>query len=726
MANRTMAAFSAVAALHAVALGARSEVGLILDPDVVGPRFDGVGAVSGGGGGSRLLVDYPEPQRSEIYDLLFKPGYGASLHTLKVEIGCDGDTTQGAEQTHMRSRTDNASTALWRNYEHTLLVEAQKRNPDMHLSGLEWGVPGWVADDDNVFTEANQDYIIAWLRGLRTERNININSVGLGFNERGFDANWTISMRKRLDREGFTSVQTIAADLCCGSEYKIAEAMAASPDLTNAVDIIGTHCPGYANGQSAPDRSMLALETPFWDTEQHLGVPDPSPDGCFDWGGFTSLAQVINRNYIDSYHTATLVWTLIYSWYDWLFYPGKGLIAANQPWSGYFNASDNTPIWAVAHTTQFSKPGWNYLGKRFDCTGVGSPCGLLGRRGAGDDGLVGKATPNLEGSYVALASPDGSDFSLIIETFNASETTYFTVELRGAWKQSVGSLYLWTSRHNATFRKQANVPAVGGFLNFSVPPDQLWTLTTLPGGSRAGGAALDAVPPPAPFPTPFKQDFDGLSDDSLVPFFCDMHGAFSAGTTARDGHETGVLVQRVTESPVATHTGRHLNMFSVSIGDATLSGYDVSVDARVDWGQQSDQSQPAPALFVGSHAGMANVNPSATFDTLSAGFVIVVNPTLPGVPRGNATWTLMSKGQSVASGGGREWAVGDWIRMSLNVQPNHDETAETANGGTGKLTATVDGKVLAEVDVSWGPSVSGAAYLGSGRHLAMFDNFSMG
>jgi hypothetical protein len=64
-----------------------------VDPAVRGRRFDGVGAVSGGGGGTRLLKDYPEPQRSQILDFLFRPQFGASLHLLKVEIGCDGDTT---------------------------------------------------------------------------------------------------------------------------------------------------------------------------------------------------------------------------------------------------------------------------------------------------------------------------------------------------------------------------------------------------------------------------------------------------------------------------------------------------------------------------------------------------------------------------------------------------------------------------------------------------------
>ena len=116
-----------------------------LTPNKLGKKFDGIGGVSGGGGGTRLLLDYPEPVRGEILDFLFKPGYGASLQVLKVEVGCDGDTTQGAEQSHMRTADDSSPTAFMRGYENWLMVEAKSRNPDIHLSGLEWGVPGWVA-----------------------------------------------------------------------------------------------------------------------------------------------------------------------------------------------------------------------------------------------------------------------------------------------------------------------------------------------------------------------------------------------------------------------------------------------------------------------------------------------------------------------------------------------------------------------------------------------------
>ena len=100
-----------------------------------------------------------------------------------MEIGCDGDTTQGSEPTHARSATD---VDFDRGYEVWLMEEAVKRRADMQLSGyfpripwifsrkcgknvldffpvfrdfsieksgivwksgLEWGIPGWVAAD---------------------------------------------------------------------------------------------------------------------------------------------------------------------------------------------------------------------------------------------------------------------------------------------------------------------------------------------------------------------------------------------------------------------------------------------------------------------------------------------------------------------------------------------------------------------------------------------------
>jgi hypothetical protein len=72
----------------------------------LGPAFDGIGALSGGGGVTRLLVDYPTALQQDIFDVLFKPNAGASLQIIKVEIGGDTQSTEGTEQSHEHFRGD--------------------------------------------------------------------------------------------------------------------------------------------------------------------------------------------------------------------------------------------------------------------------------------------------------------------------------------------------------------------------------------------------------------------------------------------------------------------------------------------------------------------------------------------------------------------------------------------------------------------------------------------
>src|SRR5256886_12620643 len=126
-----------------------------------GRTFDGVGAISGGGGNSRLLVDYPEPQRLQILDYLFKPGYGAALQILKVEIGGDTNSTDGAEPSHMHTATDLNCD---RGYEWWLMAQAKARNPNIKLAALTWGLPGWVGETSHTFwTTSTVNYLIKWL-----------------------------------------------------------------------------------------------------------------------------------------------------------------------------------------------------------------------------------------------------------------------------------------------------------------------------------------------------------------------------------------------------------------------------------------------------------------------------------------------------------------------------------------------------------------------------------
>ena len=74
-----------------------------LDPASPGRVFEGIGAVSAGAS-TRLLADYPEPQRGQILDFLFKPKFGAGFQHLKVEIGSGENSTCGSEPSHAVTR----------------------------------------------------------------------------------------------------------------------------------------------------------------------------------------------------------------------------------------------------------------------------------------------------------------------------------------------------------------------------------------------------------------------------------------------------------------------------------------------------------------------------------------------------------------------------------------------------------------------------------------------
>ena len=123
-----------------------------------------------------LLIDYPEPARSQILDLLFKPQYGASLQHLKVEVGGDVNSTMGSEPSHMHDRNDENYR---RGYEWWLMKEAKRRNPTVLLDCLEWGTPGWIGDG-KFYSQDNADYLVKFIRGAKSVHGLQMDYVASG------------------------------------------------------------------------------------------------------------------------------------------------------------------------------------------------------------------------------------------------------------------------------------------------------------------------------------------------------------------------------------------------------------------------------------------------------------------------------------------------------------------------------------------------------------------
>lgn len=458
---------------------------IVLDGTLPGRTFEGIGAVSAGAS-SRLLIDYPEPYRSEILNYLFKPNYGAAFQHLKVEIGGDINSADGVEPSHMHARNDENYD---RGYEWWLMEQAKARNPRVILDALEWGAPGWIGNGE-FFSQDNADYIVKFVQGAKQRHRLTIDYVGI-WNEMRYKTEWIKVLKKTLRAHGLTT-KIVAPDLT--DTWGIIDAMESDPALRNAIDAIGVHYPGHINYiltgfQGRPSyRSTLAA--------QHSGKPLwASEDGPWrgDWKGAEELAKMYNRNYIDARITKTEIWSPVTAYYDNLDTPGSGVMRANTPWTGHYEVQP--ALWATAHTTQFVQPGWQY---------IDSACGYL-RRG---------------GSYVTLKSPSGRDYSIILETVDAGETQAASFKVIGGL--STGVVHVWRTTSYSKFIRLADITPVGGMYTVTLDPDSIYSLTTIAGQSKGSAVA----PKSAAFPLPYNDDFESYRLGTAPKYFTDQSGVF--------------------------------------------------------------------------------------------------------------------------------------------------------------------------------------------------------
>jgi hypothetical protein len=149
-------------------------------------------------------VDYPEPQRAEILDFLFKPGFGAGFQHLKVEIGSGENSTCGSEPSHVVTPEELADPKP-RGYEFWLMAEARKRNPQIILDCLPWAHPYWVG---NRFSQQSADWLAAFLKVARAHYGLELDWIAAAQNEMGTDLGWIQKdLRPTLDARDFAKVK---------------------------------------------------------------------------------------------------------------------------------------------------------------------------------------------------------------------------------------------------------------------------------------------------------------------------------------------------------------------------------------------------------------------------------------------------------------------------------------------------------------------------------------
>ena len=636
----------------------------------LGLRWEGVGAISGGGATSKLLMDYEPAVASDILDFLFTPGFGLSLQMLKVEIGGDTDATEGAEPSHMHAAGD---ANYERGYEWWLMKEAKKRNPDLKLYGLPWGWAGWLdpsatADKEakNAFADpaTTANYTLSWLRGAKQVHGLDIDYIG-EWNERNAPAPYNTALRQMVASDPLLSGTTCLDRL---PHY---------PGTTDAMDSKG--CSQYAWNTTGGSR---------WVDEE---------GSIYDGRSARCLARCVNRNYVSGCHTATFQWHLVSSFYDYLPWSRCGVAVANTPWSGAYEIT--SPLWALAHTSQFAPVGWRYAAH-------GS----------------GVTTLEKGGSMVTRLSPDGADFSVVLEKMDSKnsacargsnppstpEDEEVVLVLGGSFKKAAaaagGALQVWYSNLTSANDEGTNPPdsqlfqklapiTVGadGTVKLTVKVQELYTLTTL----TTGGKGAHTVPAAADFALPYTQSFDGESIPAPPALWYDQMGAWEVAADPSElpdngnGNNNQVMRQVVPVWPQCW--GYSCTGPTTYFGPSSFrAGTALSVDVRLE-----DQGNWTFGVQAGS-----KTNGGVTLDT-------------------DGSWSVEVAGKKLGSGGAGavSFSANKWHTVQFHV-------------GASYFAATLDGKVLVNATAGakdtpgvmndWRVMVSMGRYI-----FAAMDNFKM-
>lgn len=714
--------------------------------------FRGVGAVSCNNS-SRLLMDYKEENPTaywEIMNWLFKEDSGAGLTHVKVELGCDLDTSSGAEPATKRSKDEPANVARGAGF--MFAHDAQTINPAIKIELLRWGEPGWVAKavDENGKNTAGAIYAARyqWMKETMDAAyalyGMKVDYIGACQNEKGVrfpdiaddgtvddkEDNalmWILYLSDALKKEtagayDYSKVQITAADQVDTTdllsymlydrdvEDGVKGEVEDTPDekkrcelakeLREAISVVGVH---YHLDLKGIDKRRVELLTTeygkeFWHSEGSPSMTsgvnghNATNEGS-DMAGAGGVLNVANRivaSYCNSNQTLYLYQPSVAAYYDGAVYFPKQLMTANTPWSGFYSVDAGIP--ATMHFTGFIKQGWQFVdsGCLYDGATSGHNCG---------------STNN---TYLTAANASTGDYSSVIVN-DSSETRNYHVTVKNLAKAAAG-VAVWETRQadegqkfDSSWLKQIATltPATGSdgayVYDISVKPYSMVTLTTLTGQKSyaecAAVTAANAFDKDTVLSLPYKDDFS--YDSAYVArrggtprYTTDLNGAFEVCTDAAGNQ---VLRQIINAQTEPSGWGGSASEALTSLGDDRWSNYTATVDTR----------------FASSVASKKN-------NFVALGVRYNTNVAKSGCRMSlyqDGSWQIDNCGSRIASGK-VNLQEGAWNSLSLSVYER-------------ELIAKINGEVVAKEIMIKGLAASGRVCFATAFENNEFDNLTV-
>lgn len=565
--------------------------------------FNGVGTVTGNNS-SRLLLDYREKNPKEywkIMKLLFGKD-GANLSLVKIEFGSDVNSSSGTEPSTMRYEDEKADASRGAGF--VFASDAKKINPDLKVDLLRWSEPKWVSDSgtrdsENLF-EARYKWFKDSIESAYEKYNMKFDYISPDSNEtQNPDAKWIVYFANRLHNDTSGSYDYSKIKIVASDEYqslKTAKLMMEDEDLRNAVDVISTHYNAKGDDNSKYLKDNYNKE--IWYSEGSAPCIESKYGKSVNESGLTGTngtLDIMNR-IIASYAWGDMTMyefqPAVAAYYSGAKYAPKQILQANTPWSGYYEA--DAGLYAVAHFTQFIKPGWKYVDGASFCNGQGGK----------------PVISNAESSYLTAADEDSGNYSTVIVNDTPDEQNY-NVTVSNLKKAS-SKVQVWETTDSNWFKNTGSIKPkktdVKGVYTYEtkIKPYSIVTLTTTK-GQKNFHSNQNTGKKYSNLDVNYSDDFE-YSDDFLerrgnAPLYTtDQGGAFEVA----DADNNKVLKQIIT-SDIKPNEWGHTPSPTTSLGDDEWSNYSASIDVMFD-----ENSTDSNYTGIGTRYNCAELNKNAS------------------------------------------------------------------------------------------------------------------
>jgi hypothetical protein len=733
----------------------------IASTNVNGLTFKGFGVLSANGT-SALLMDYKSehPQQyAELLKILFGGTRPIMTH-VKIEMGNDRNNSTGPDPATMRLSNEAANVKRAPGFQ--LAADAKKVNPNLKVSILRWNAPGWVGNNDQVYSWYKSSILAAY-----RAYGYMVDYVNPGVNERTADLTWTkqFADRVKADATGFASsteqglfnaIKVVISDEAGIGSF--GGSMVSDSALRNAVAVAAYHYDTDDDSSGNFKRLAEQYDKEVWNSEAQAtfsnsafrpnnNTRDPSVAGTGIGGinGPLEMGNTIIKGFVNSRRTHFVYQPAIGSFYEGGQYSFKELLSARDPWSGWIHYDAGLVV--LRHFSWFAKTGWENGGNtagvwrviaRASATGATGTNPVNGRNG----------TPN----YITLASPDKRDFSTILMNDSEGARTYRLTPTNMGYSGRP-SLEIWETRaaetgaaFNSNYMKYvcSLAPDSSGAYTLLVKPYSVVTVTTLVNtGSAEFNTPLPVEGPRTVLDTDatgsghdpsdkilYADDFDysskmvpvigagaqimgmesyvasrGGSQGVIPRYTSDRNGGFEAYLA---GGSAGYVLRQQVDQAAAGLGGTWNNGAPITaIGDNRWLNYRASVDVSFENnGTQSGNNYASIGARQqgGSNSHYTNGTPYFVKFTFDGG------------------WQLLVDGSSVASGNVVSGSGGVTIPgFRATYDTWHNLAIQVVDK---RVTAYLDGTMLTSYTDAK-PRLSGRVDLASGYYYTRFDNLKV-